>query len=326
MRNHTIGVSLVTLLLVTGVQAAGQTDTKAADVMAAAQKAIGDKKLARMKTFSAEAKLQRNVGTFQMNSDVELVLELPDKYARTDVSTGPMASERTTGFNGDQSITSTTGMTMAGGGAMVIRMGPGGPMPSAEKPTPEQQEQMKKMALRGARVEVSRLMLGWFGMAHPSINAEYTYAGQAESPDGKADLIDVKGADGFAARLFIDQQTHLPLVLSYQGPQPRIVTNGVPAGGGATTSTTHPPQGRPLSDDERKKAADDQASRVGDMQRQPAAMIEFKLFFSEWSDVDGIKFPLKIQRSTASTPDEEWTFSKVKVNPKVDPKKFQAKS
>ena len=82
MRVHTLGASLVVLLLSAGTQpavTAGQADTKAADVMAAARKAIGDKKLAAMKTFSAEAKLQRNVGSFQISSDVELVLELPDK-------------------------------------------------------------------------------------------------------------------------------------------------------------------------------------------------------------------------------------------------------
>ena len=55
-------------------------------------------------------------------------------------------------------------------------------------------------------------------------------------------------------------------------------------------------------------------------------MVEFKLFFSDWADVDGIKFPHKIQRSIGDTTDEEWTFTKVKVNPKVDPKKFQTKS
>jgi hypothetical protein len=49
-----------------------------------------------------------------------------------------------------------------------------------------------------------------------------------KSPDGKAYVIDVKNADGFAARLFIDEATQLPLMLTYQGPQPRIITAGGP--------------------------------------------------------------------------------------------------
>ena len=110
---------------------------------------------------------------------------------------------------------------------MVIRMGGGRAGFSSgggEKPTPEQLEQMNKAMVRSSQTEASRLMLGWFAMAHPSINAQYTYAGEAESPDGKAYVIDVKNADNFAARLFIDEQTHLPLMVTYKAAQPRMMT------------------------------------------------------------------------------------------------------
>ena len=46
----------------------------------AARKAIGDKKLDALKTLSVEASVQRNVNTMQMTSEVEILLELPDKY------------------------------------------------------------------------------------------------------------------------------------------------------------------------------------------------------------------------------------------------------
>ena len=39
-------------------------------------------------------------------------------------------------------------------------------------------------------------------------------------------MIDVKNADGFSARLFIDRETQLPLMVTYQGPQPRVITAG----------------------------------------------------------------------------------------------------
>jgi hypothetical protein len=45
---------------------------------------------------------------------------------------------------------------------------------------------MNTSMVRNAQGDASRLMLGWFAMAHPSVNAQYTFAGQAESPDGKA--------------------------------------------------------------------------------------------------------------------------------------------
>jgi hypothetical protein len=266
----------------------------------------------------------------QMNSDVELLLELPDKFARTDASSGgPMNFQNTSGFNGDIALANTSsGAGM--GGAMMIRMGPGGPITSTEKLTPEQTAARNKAAVRAARVDLSRLMLGWFGMAHPSIKAEYSYAGQAESPDGKADVIDVKDAEGFAARLFIDQQTHLPVMVTYQAPQPRVITSGpgpgAMGGGGPITMTRTAPQGRPATEEERKAAMDDVDKRVRELQNQPPVMAEYKLFFSEWTDVDGIRFPRKIQKAVGDTTQEEWSITKVKVNPKIDAKKFQPQS
>ena len=219
-----------TLLLAAAGSVRAEGDGKAAEVLAAARKAIGDKKLDALKTLAVEAQVQRNVGATQLTTDTEILLELPDRYLRADTSSGPMSGGFTSGFNGDKVIRPAgASMAMAGGG-MVIRMGgPGGPMPPAgEKPSPEEQERMDKAMLRSSRAELSRLMLGWFAAAHPSLGVEFTYAGEAESPDGKADVVDAKNADGFNARLFIDRETRLPLMVIYQGPQPRVVTAGGP--------------------------------------------------------------------------------------------------
>ena len=271
-------------------------DSKAAEVIAAARKAIGDKKLEALKTLAVEASVQRNVNTMQMASEVEILLELPDKYVRSDVSTGPMPP-MTTGFIGDKAIRPAGAMAMTGG-AMVIRMGPGGPMPPAEKPSPEEQERIDKQIVRGARADISRLMLGWFAAAHPALNVEFTYAGEAASPDGRADVIDAKNADGFSARLFIDRETHLPLMLTYRGPQPRMITAGGPGGSGGAVRM---PQG-------------------GDRPE----MTDFTLYFDDWRDAGGgIRFPHRIRRASGGTTSEEWTIGKVKVNPKIDPKKFE---
>jgi hypothetical protein len=165
-------------------------------------------------------------------------------------------------------------------------------------------------------------------MTHPSVNAQYAYAGEAESPDGKAHVIDVKNADGFAARLFIDEKTQLPLMVTYQGPQPRMVLAGGPrpASGGAQASPQAqlrqaPPQ--QLSEEERKKFAADAEKQIREMEKQPPAMVEYTLFFDDWREEDGIKFPHALRRASAGTTTEEWTVSKVKVNPKIDPKKFE---
>jgi hypothetical protein len=311
---------------------------KAAEILAATHKAIGDKKLDGLKTFSLQSSLQRNVQSMQMGADVEILLDLPDKYLRSEVSSGGgggmmmIAGGGVTGFNGDRSLQKLNGGNMAGPGGMVIRMGgPNGSFSSGndEKPTPEQLEQMNKTMVRSSQTEASRLMLGWFAMAHPSINAQYTFAGEAESPDGKAYVIDVKSADNFAARLFIDEQTHLPLMVTYKGPQPRMMSAGggarqvTPMGGGGGHTVT---MTAGMSDEDKKKAQADMEKQIQELQRQPPVLVDYTVFFDDWRDADGVKFPFKMRRAMGSETTEEWTVSKVKVNPKIDPKRFAGDS
>jgi hypothetical protein len=304
-------------------RAAGED--KALETLAAARKAIGDGKLESLRTFSVEATVQRNIGNMQMNSETEIFVSLPDKYLRSDVSSGGMMSMTSrTGFNGSTAIR-PEGASMLPGGGMVIRMGAGGPMPQ-EKLTPEAEQEMNRMMLRSARSEISRLMLGWFATAHPAAAAEYAYVGEAESPDGKAHVIDAKNPDGFTARLFLDQQTGLPLMLTYEGPQPRIMTNRVPRPGGPAGRSGGGAHGvgqaRAASDEESKKAREELDKEIKDLQAAPPALVEHTLYFEDWKRVDGVQFPHTVRRAIAGTTSEEWTIRKVRINPEIDPKRF----
>ena len=324
MRIRSLASGLVVLALTVSDQAAGTAPDKSTAILAAARKAIGDRNLESLKTLSVEASLQRNVNTMQLTSEVEILLELPDKYLRSDVSSGggPMAGGFSMGFNGDKPIRPANSGSLSGG-AMIIRMGPGGALPPGEKLSAEDQQRADAQMLRSARADVSRLMLGWFATVHPAVVAEYTYAGEAESPDGKAHVVDAKTADGFAARLFIDQQTNLPLMVTYQGPQPRIMTAGGPRSGGPGAAGERRAPPRELSDEERKKAREDAEKQLHALQQQPPAMVEFTLFFDDWREVGGVKFPHKMRRASAGATNEEWTVTRVKVNPKFDAKKFE---
>jgi hypothetical protein len=323
-------VAATGLVLALQAPAAGQQD-KAATVMAETRKALGGKKLEGMKSFSVQAKVQRNLGNFQIGSDVEFLLDLPDKYLRSESMTGgPMAVSAASGFNGESLIGRVNAPNLPGGaGGMTIRMmGAGGPVVGGGlELTPEQQAEMQARQLRSARQDVSRLMLGWFGMAHPTMTVEYSYAGEAESPDGRAHVIDVKGPDGFAARLFIDQESHLPLMLTYEGP--RMLTiggmrGGMAMGGGPggvqVQRGAAGQQGREMSDEEREKVREE----IEKLRAQTPEMVEYSLFFDDWRTADGIRFPHAIQRAVGGTTDEEWTLSRPRVNPKIDAKKFQA--
>ena len=300
-------------------------DAKATEVLAGARKAIGGKKLDTLTSLSLQAAAQRNVGNFQMTSALELLLGLPDKYVRSESSNSAMVSmSNTMGFNGERPIKSAAQAGMPAGGGMMIRMGgPGLAMGgNGERPTPEQQAQLDQQLVRSARQEISRLMLGWFATAHPSITVQYSYAGEAESPDGKAFIIDAKSADGFAARLFIDETTRLPLMVTYQAPQPRMVTVGAPppgSGKGRGEGVV-----RSASGEERQRIEADAQRQIDQLQAQPPAMVEYTLYFDDWREEDGIKFPHALRRASAGTTMEEWTVSKVRVNPRIDPKKFDS--
>ena len=311
----------VVLALASAPVVFGQEDDRAAQVLAMSRKTIGDTKLDALKRISLQATVQRNVNTMQLSSDVEILLELPDKYVRTDQSNMPgvTMSGTSTGFNGEKPIQPAHGGVAAG--AFVIRMGPGGPAPAQpEKLSPEEQERVGKSVVRSARQELSRLMLGWFAAAHPSVNAVYTFAGEAESPDGRAHVIDVKNGDGFAARLFIDQQTNLPLMVTYQGPQRRVMTSGTRASGGGTV-VQRTPTG-PASEEQRGKEQHDIDTQLEEIRKQAPVMVDYTLFFEDWRPVDGVQFPHKIRRAAEGSTTEEWTVGTVRINPKIDPKRF----
>ena len=311
-----------------------QEANKAVEIIAAARKAIGDKKLDGVKSFSLQAALQRNIGNAQMNSDVEIVLDLPDKYLRQETPAGGgmvIAGGGLSGFSGERPLQKANAGGVPGGG-MMIRMGGSPIVNGGEKPTPEQLADLNRALVRNSQVEASRLMLGWFAAAHPVVNAQYSYAGEAESPDGRAYVIDVRSADNFNARLFIDQQTNLPLMVTYRGPQPRMMTAGGPAGSTARAAdggghvVTQAPPGREMTDEERKKAQAEAEKKMREFQREAPVMVDFALYFEDWRDAEGLRFPFRMRRATAGTTTEEWTVSQIKVNPKVDPKRFAGES
>ena len=289
-------------------------EDKAADVLAAAREAIGGGKLASLKTISVQSKMARNMGERQMTSDLQILVETPDKYVRIEDITAPIARTMTSGFSGATAIR-PAGVSMgAGGGMMIVMGGPGG-APPGPKMTPEQEVELNTMLLRSQRTEISRLMLGWLAMTHPSLDATYTYAGEAESPDGKAHVIDVKSGE-FAAQLFIDQATSLPLMLTYRGPEARSMTMRGP-GGPAVAAPQHgaaAPGHAP---------AQPPPAQVEAMRNDPPKMVDYQVYFSDWREAGGIKFPHVLQRATGGTTVEEWEITKVAVNQKIDPKKFQ---
>src|SRR6185295_17228588 len=50
---------------------------------------------------------------------------------------------------------------------------------------------------------------------------------------------------------------------------------------------------------------------------------EQRLYFADYRDVDGLKLPFRIRRAVATETIEETTFDRIRINTKIDPRKFE---
>jgi len=191
-----------------------------------------------------------------------------------------------------------------GGGVIIMRDG------QTEKPTKEQMEQLQKRQTGQMRAEFARYMLVLLLNAPNNLNIQYSYAGEAVAEDGRADVIDATGADGFAARLFLNKETHLPLMLSYRGPKMRMMTVSRSVGhqGGA---------------DAVKEARDKLSKETPPPGK--AEEVEYQMRFEDYRKVGSLLLPHRITQSMDGELNEEWEITAYEINPQFKADKFQKK-
>ncbi len=254
----------------------------------------------KLNSLSVTCNYRRTFGGREMSGEVSYDLILPDKMMKTETM-NPMPGleiTRIETINGDD-VWEDQQQHGGGGGMIMIRRGPGGPAADPKKAHAAMQQ--------GIRSDFSRLSIGWLLTSPSSFPVEFSYAGEADSPDGKAEVLEVKGPEGFAARLFLDQKTHLPLMMTYLGRKPRVVTQTIEAGAPRN----------PEEMEKRMKEMEVEAARQPD--------VEFRIYFSEYREVNGVSIPHKITRSIADEVNEELEVKNVKINPQLKPEKFVKK-
>jgi hypothetical protein len=261
-------------------------DSKAADLLAQARAAIGgEKQIGKVQGFSCAGTIQRLVGDRQIAGDLTLDVQLPDRMLRTE-SISPMGDGAFViteqGISGDTLLRATRTVNTPPG--VIIRT----------PPPPVAGSDAEMQALRNSRAELSRLALGLLLRSTSALPIDFAYGGEAESPDGKADVVDVKGDSNFAAKLFLDKQSHRPLMLAYRGASPRMIVQ--------TQRVQGPPPANP--------------PQHGETGQPPAPdVVDINMFFDDYRSVDGVLIPHHISRSVDGHTTEEWTFKTVKVNP-----------
>lgn len=272
-----------------------QGDGRVAELLRQARAALGgEAALQNVHSLSASGTVKRAAGDIQLGGDLTLQVQLPDRMLRTD-SLSPdggltLVSEQ--GFNGDRLLRANRTFNAPPGA--IIRTPP--PPPPGSDAEAE--------ALRAARADLARLTVALLLRAPGTQPLDFSYGGQAEAPDGKADVIDVKGREGnaFAAKLFLDTRTHRPLMLSYRGVAPRMVVRTQRLARGATAPDASRPDAPP-------------ASPTGDV-------VDIEMFMDDYRPVNGVMLPHRITRSVGGKVNEEWSFSSFQLNPPIRPGTF----
>jgi len=313
-------VTTVTICL--GAQLPGLAQARTADsVMAAARAALGgEAKIAGVKTFIANGRTRQVRGENLVPIEFEIQAELPDKYSRRDEFPAQDAGPVTAGFAGDALV-------------LMPRPVPPPPRPGMPAPPPQQQEMMLRARMMQAKQDFARLLLGMFAGTTAAFPVTYAYVGQAEAPQGKADVIDVKGPANFAVRLFVGADG-LPIMLSWQapmgpgGPGGMARPGGAPAGAppaGAPSASAPPagtpPAGAPPAGAPPPGGAPNTSGPGGPPPGAKPAP-EQRLYFADYRDVDGLKLPFRIRRAAGTETSEETTFDRYRINAKVDPRRF----
>ena len=275
-----LGVVISFGMMFGSVIAAGtQGDSKTAEILKQARAALGgEKPLARVRGLSCTGTVQRAIGDRSVTGEVAIHLQLPDKMLRSD-SLSPMGDAvlvTDQGINGDTLLRNTKVLNAPPG--LMIRT----------PPAPERGSDAEAQALRASRAELARYAAVLLLASAPALPVEFSYGGEAESPDGKADVLDLEGPGNFLAKMLLDKTSHRPLLLAYRGVSPRMALQ---------TQRGGPPP--------------------SDAARTPAApeVVEITMFLDDYRAVDGVMLPHHMTRSVAGETTEEVTCSSMKVNP-----------
>ena len=317
---------LTAVLVMQPISQSISAQDRVAGIVSATRKALGgEDKITGLKTLTAEGPFRRTMGgRADMEGTATLTLARPDKMKRVEeMQMGGMVGgptvERTSVLAGTTAWDDTQNRGGMGGGGMRIMIADGPPGRGGAAATPEQ---LNEARVRRMRVSMQRLSAALLADA----GTPWVDAGVAESPDGKADILETKEETGRTLRLFIDQQSHLPVMVQYQDPKPMVMVNGGGSGRGPGGPGGPPPAGAPgAGQPPTPPSPEEMQRRIAEMQSRPPQMGTYEMHLSDYKKVDGVMLPHKIETSLDGEPNEEGTIEKFTVNPQVKPDTWEKK-
>lgn len=288
---------------------------RAATILAATRQALGGDRLTKLTTLIATGQTRRIRGNNLVPIEFEILIELPDKYLRRDESPAEEADPTTSGFAGDDLIQLP---------APVMPMMParaGGPPP----PTPEQMAMQRRARVTTLKQDYARLALGLFAASPAGYPLTFSYFAQAEAPQGRADVLDVRGQGNFSLRLFVNSQTRQPIMVSWTLPPTGVIVTvpGQPApptvAPGAVV-VAGPPAPAPTATQAERDAYAKEVLAV--RQAAQAKPVEHRLYFADYRDVDGVQLPFRLRRAIGADTTEETVVDRYRLNARIDARRF----
>lgn len=183
----------------------------------------------------------------------------------------------------------------------------------------------RRARLATVKQDFARLALGLFARS-PAYPLTFSYAAIAEAPQGRADVLDVKGEGGFALRYFVNSETHLPVMVTWTTPPTNVIVTvpgqpppkTVAPGAVVVAGPPAPPANAP------KEEMDKYTKEVLALRtKAQSTPVEHRLYFADYREVDGLRLPFRLRRAIGTETTEETTFDRFRMNTRIDPRKFQ---
>jgi hypothetical protein len=287
--------------------------SRAAEILRATRQAIGGDKLAGVKTIVASGRTRRVRGNNLVPIEFQVDLELPDKFVRRDESPAEETDPTSTGFNGSELIqlpvASIAPPTRAGGAP----------------PTPVQLEAQRTARLNAVRHDFVRFAIGMFADTFTAFPLTFSFAAQAEAPQGKAEVLNVTGAGGLNLRFFINSETKLPIMLSWSSPPTNVIVTapGQPppqtvAPGAVVVAGPAAPPATATAEEKAAHAREVQAVR----QKAQATPVENRIYYADYREVEGLRLPFRLRRAIGADTTEETSFDRFRINVAIPPQRF----
>jgi hypothetical protein len=326
-------------ILAVGISSAlsAQDAARGAALMTAARQAIGgESRLKDVKTLQVTGTFRRVIDGNDTDGDFDVFLELPDKYLRNEKTGTPGQPSTETiealigaevrdvvrggggrggrgsgGAGGGDDVPGDEGSPRTDGGDTVPGAGDGGGADQQRNTTAAELPRGRGAAgadpdtqRRARQADVARLVTMWL----LTTDVPMTWVGVAQSPDGQADVLEARFADGQPTRLFLDLASHMPLMEQWQGTPAPVGGPGGRRGGGGQRG--------------RGRGGEPAAEAGGQGQGGPSAPINFQMTFSDHRAVGGIKLPYVITKGINGQTVERWTIRNYRVNPSFNAATF----